>query len=43
MAIKGLTYEEIMELYQNGSPLLKEFLHVNAHKIIEKEKPEKLI
>ncbi len=38
MEIKGLTYEEIMELYHNGTPLLKEWLHDNAHLIIEKEK-----
>ena len=42
MEIKGLTYEEIMELYNNGFPLLKEWLHDNAHLIMEKEKPLRL-
>lgn len=39
MKIKGLTYDEIMELYHNGNPFLKGCLHNNAHLIMEKEKP----
>jgi hypothetical protein len=37
MKIKGFTYKEIMELYSNGTSLLKEWLHDNAHLIMEKE------
>jgi hypothetical protein len=39
MEIKGLTYEEIMELYHNGGPLLRSWLHDHAHNIMDKEKP----
>lgn len=42
MSDKGLTYEEIMDLYKNGGPLLRSWLHDHAHKIMKKPSPKEL-
>ena len=38
--MKGLTLQELQDLYDASSDEVRKWMHNNAHLIMEKEKPE---